>query len=400
MEMQPGDRSRRPAGKSFWQRFEEAGYGEKIDLACRMLAEESFLNETTLRDLLLKLYEQGIEEDARSRFDEVAECLRRHHPHVYEELAGMLLDWRLSNALADGRLADVAELGHELAALAAEHPVLLHENLDRLAYHGRLELVVEMMKRAWPAVQQVGSAVPGSLEGFSARATEAIIYRYLEENGTANAEDPALLAELETFFAIDPKRLDQFMALLTGDIRAEWRPEHFDLPPGQEIPAGTVQNLHILALTFTGYLHREEGVGYGKADLPRLHLPRYLLDRHSGVLDPREPLGDLMRQGTPPPLSRLQPRVVEHVLCPAQETLKRYLERLLAAANPQPYRAAALFECMPAWLRYLEANELIDAGQRERSLGEVAALRDDVMAIWSNYIVDPALLKAVGEYAG
>jgi hypothetical protein len=395
--MQPAERSLAGAGKSFWQAFAEAGYDEKIELVCRMLATESFLNETTLEDMLLKLYRQGIEEDARGRFDEVVDCLRRHHPGVYEPVAGMLLDWRLAGAVADGRLDDAAELGRELAAQAALHPVVLHENLDRLAYHGHLALLVEMMKLAWPAIQGAAATVPGSLQGFAARATDAIIFLHLEQNAEPNAKDPELLAELETFFAVSPERLDQHMAFLAGDIRAKWLLEHFDLPFGGEAPPATVQNLQTLALGFTGYLRREEQISYSKADLARLHLPRYLLDRHSGVLDPRDSWGDMMRQGTPPAIKRLQPQAVVHVLCPDRETFKRYLERLLVAGNPQPYRAAALFESMPAWLRYLEANGLIEVGQRQGSLEEVATLRDKMIEIWSDYTVDPALLAAVQE---
>jgi hypothetical protein len=393
--VQTRNRSQLGAGKSFGQAFAQAGYHDKIELVCRMLATESFLNETTLHDVLQQLYRQGIEEDARSRFDEVVECLRRRHPGVYEEMAGMLLDWRLLNAVADGRLEDVAALGRELAGQAARQPVALHENLERLAYHGHLALMVEMMKLAWPGIQEVATAVPGSREGFAARATDAIIFLNLDQNAGADAEDPALRHELERFFAVSPDRLDQYMAFLKGELQARWRLEHFDLPPGGEAAPTTVQNLDALALGFTGYLRREEEVSFSKGDLVRPHLPRYLLDRHSGVLDPREPLGDLMRQGAPPPANRLQPQPPEHVLCPDRQTFRRYLERLLVAGNPQPYRAAALLELMPAWLRYLAKNGLIDAEQQQRSLEEVSALRGGMVRTWSDYAADPALLKAV-----
>jgi hypothetical protein len=394
--VQPANRSQPGAGKSFWQLFADAGYDRKIELACQMLATESYLNEATLRDLLQRLYRQSIEEDARARFDEIVECLRRHQPRVYEAMAGTLLDWCLANALADDRLDDVARLGRELAARAAAEPGALHDNLERLAYHGHLRLMVEMMKMAWPEIQAAASAAPGSRAGFAARTTDAIIFLHLEQVTAASAEDPALLAELETFFPVSTDRLDQYMAFVSGDIQAQWRPEHFALPAGGEpAPPATVQNLQTLALAFIGHLRREEEVNYSKGELARPHLPRYLLDRHSGVLDAREPLGDLMRQGVPPLTSRLQPQPPAHVLCPDRETFQRYLDRLLVAGNPQPYRAAALFELMPAWLRYLEAHGLIEAQQRQRSLQEVAALSGDMVAIWSNYTADPALLEAV-----
>jgi hypothetical protein len=382
-------RGRRP---SFGQLFAEAPYDERIELTRQMLAEEPFLNEITLRDVLHQLYRQGIARGEGRRLEEVISALRQYHPQFYDALAGMLLDWRLANALAEQRLEAVAELAREMAAGVADYPATFHDNLERLAYHGHTALLVEIMGVAWPRLQAVGAAVPGSLEGFAARASDLIIYHHLEQMPAPNAYDPELQARLETYLAISPERLDQYMAFLNGDIRAQWRREHFQLPADDaDVPPATVQNLQSLTLAFVGYLYREEGVAYSKGDLLRPHIPRYLLDRHSGVLYPREALGDLMRQGAPPPLNRIQPRPPIHFLCPDRETFQRYLDRLLVTGNPQPYRAAALLELMPAWLRYLAGVNLLDTAQRPDIEMEMGKLAETVKQIGLQQPADPLL---------
>jgi hypothetical protein len=393
-----------PSGLSFWQALAPADYSEKVRLTRQMLAENVMINQTTVMDLIQRLYVEGIAVNARSLFDEVAAAVQEHQPDLYETLASMLLDWRLMNALADGRLADVHSLARVIAATAADHPLTFHDNIDRLAYHGHLGLMVEMIAIAWPELQKVGATVPGSLEGLAARATDAIIYQYLAHNPAIDAHDPTLQAQLETYFAISPERLDQYMAFISGDIVAQWRPEHFELPPNPpaavvnyQAPAATVQNLQTLALGFVGYLYRQEGVPFSKGDLTRQHIPRYILDRHSGVLNPRQPLADLSQRDRPPHLAQAaQP--VAHPLCPDLDTFQRYLDRLLVSGNPQPYRAAATFELMPAWLRYLESANLIDAGQHQQTRQALAPLPSQMAPTWSNYQADPSLHQNVQLY--
>jgi hypothetical protein len=59
------------------------------------------------------------------------------------------------------------------------------------------------------------------------------------------------------------------------------------------------------------------------------------------------------------------------------------------------YRIGATFELVPAWLLFLETRGLVDAGRREQTLRELSDLHSQLLKIWENQMVDPALLEGM-----
>ena len=62
------------------------------------------------------------------------------------------------------------------------------------------------------------------------------------------------------------------------------------------------------------------------------------------------------------------------------------------------HSAAALFQTMPAWLRFLESRALIDAGIRNKVLGELVPLHATLLRIWEPYTEDPHLFRQGQEW--
>src|SRR5262249_24619837 len=83
-----------------------------------------------------------------------------------------------------------------------------------------------------------------------------------------------------------------------------------------------------------------------------------------------------------------------HPLCPERVTLDVHLAGLLGFLNGLYHTAAALFELMPAWLRFLESRRLIDAERRMKTVEELLPLHAQLLQVWTNYKDDPALLRA------
>jgi len=233
----------------------------------------------------------------------------------------------------------------ELIKLAVTEPLLFQDRLDRLAYAGETAVLVQVIQAAWPQVQ--AAATPVAAAGFAARATDAIIYLYLENNPEPDAQDPQLQADLERYFAISPERLDQFMAFLNGQIVARWQNSHF------EPLASSAQNLQALAIGFVGHVYRTAQIPLTRGDLARQEMPRYLLDRAAGVLNPRQPIS--FGRSQPP---QLPPDPI-HPLATDDVTMSRYLERLTLFDAESP-RAAALQELAPHWFDYLRVCKLLD----------------------------------------
>jgi hypothetical protein len=62
------------------------------------------------------------------------------------------------------------------------------------------------------------------------------------------------------------------------------------------------------------------------------------------------------------------------------------------------YKATALFELIPAWLRFLEARGLIDASRREATLSDLSGIRDDLLKLWETPDSDPVLRQAMERW--
>jgi hypothetical protein len=57
------------------------------------------------------------------------------------------------------------------------------------------------------------------------------------------------------------------------------------------------------------------------------------------------------------------------------------------------HTAAALFQAMPAWLRFLESRRLIDAGTSRIVAAELLPLHATLMRWWEQYNDDPLLYR-------
>jgi hypothetical protein len=160
------------------------------------------------------------------------------------------------------------------------------------------------------------------------------------------------------------------------------------------------QSFHDLSIEFLGYLHRVEGVPYTRGELGRRELVKFVLERHAGELEYQESMleslqRDLTRQRgrRPPPKPKFQQYA--HQLVPDHERLDRFLGGLLQLLNQLYYHAAAVFELLPAWLRFLESRHLIDAALRVQTLRDLESLLEPLCQVGSNFADDPTLHQAL-----
>ena len=64
------------------------------------------------------------------------------------------------------------------------------------------------------------------------------------------------------------------------------------------------------------------------------------------------------------------------------------------------HSAAALFQAMPAWLRFLESRGLIDVGTRNKVVAELVPLHTSLLRIWEEHTDDPHLFRQEKEWPG
>src|SRR5262249_42908038 len=114
----------------------------------------------------------------------------------------------------------------------------------------------------------------------------------------------------------------------------------------------------------------------------------YFVRRHAGRLDPRPSMLDEVSR----PKQKLpKPPRPAHPLCPERVTLEAFLAGMIEPLSALYHPAAALFQAMPAWLRFLESRRLIDADLRRKVANELLPLHAALLRFWQTYKDDPTL---------
>jgi hypothetical protein len=383
-----------------WEAFEAADAEEQPTLFERALAEPDLLDAELAFEMVCAIRDHH----DRAIFAKTIDTLREQRPELYERDAPYYLDWRIGDALASGNLAALSELGSAIAETAGKDLDTFYIAVGRLAYHGQLALVAQMMAQAWPYIGEGQDLVPWAPEEFAQRAMDLTLFAHFEQNPALPSDDAQLIAALEVFAPVDRERLTAHLAQLAGRdeqhwslddfafqrrARHEWDDEEDDDAEAPRDPAA--QSLDNLSLAFLGAMHRAEGVSLAKGDLARKAIARYILDRHAGKLEPRESLFDFGRR----PKGQKTPRKARHTsprpLCPDSATLDRFLAGMLNFISPQYYEAAATLELTPAWLRFLEAQALLTPDHRAVVLEDLRKLVTNAAPIWEQYMADPTV---------
>ncbi len=66
--------------------------------------------------------------------------------------------------------------------------------------------------------------------------------------------------------------------------------------------------------------------------------------------------------------------------------------------NQLYHRASAVFETIPAWLRFLEMHRLIDADVRVQTLGHLGSMANSLGRIFKEYIYGPGPRQALDAW--
>ncbi len=392
-------------GESRWREFESRNGEERIAVFLETLDDTEVMTDDLAFEMLRVLHTDAVESGGRTRFAECVGALRERRPEVYQEGAHYYLSWCLLDALAESRQEVVPALARELAARAGRDIDTFNRTSEALGYHGQLDVLVEALRIAWPFVKSSDNIVPWGIAEFAERGVSHEIYDYLEHTATPDPADAALLDRVQ-FFIEKPREdyLREFIGDLTGTSVREWQADDFALRPprkssrdewgdeDEERPSpdqGAI-NLGRLISTFVGYLRREVGVPFPRGELVRQELYRYFLRRNKGDLDPRP---SMLEQALHPKRKLPKPPRPAHPLCPERVTLDVHLAGLMGMMSGRYYSAAALFQAIPAWLRFLESRRLIDVDTSKKVAAELLPLHATLLRVWKQHTDDPLLYR-------
>jgi hypothetical protein len=394
-------------GNILWRDFESQNGEGRIAVFLETLEDAEVMTDAMAFEMLSVLHTDAVQSGGRTRFAECVSALRERRPDVFDEGGHLYLSWCLEDALAESRQEVIPSLARALAARAGRDIDIFNHASFRLGYHGQLPVLVEALRIAWPFVKSSDNVVPWGITEFAEKGVNHEIFDYLEHASTPDADDAALLDRIH-FFIEEPREnyLREFIRDLTGTSGQEWHVNDFalrpppkrsrddwdDEEPQERTPDPGAINLSRLISEFVGYLRREEGVPFPRGELVRQELYRYFLRRHRGGLDPRP---SMLEQMMHPNRKLPKPPRPAHPLCPERVTLDVHLAGMMGMMSGLYHSAAALFQAMPAWLRFLESRRLIDAGTREKVIAELLPLHATLLRIWEQ--PDDPLLYRQGQ---
>ena len=388
-----------------WEKLQTADYEGQIALFYQTLTEEPALMDKEMAfEFLNSIYYECIERNERDRFESLADALLERLPEVYAAEAGFILGWRITNALADGRVDDVPALAEAMAETAEQNIDEFFNLMDQLAYHNQLAALVSATYLAWPQVKDSTRIV--GIDEFAHQAADYVVFNYLSQTPPPASNEPDLLVQLAFYTTLDPDLFADYVARLANRLHYPWTLADFEFgpPPSasafdwddedeEEVIDEGRQNMYQLTVEFLGYLYHQEKVPYAKGELARAQIYEYILRRHDGDLEPHEPLLKANRGKKHKP----SPRRSHHPLCPDRKTLDHFLADLLNFINPQYYKATATLELIPAWLRFLASRQLITAEQGEQTLADLRGLDTEFGKVVKNHS-DPALRTALDHW--
>ena len=393
-------------GSALFKKFKSQSGEARIAIFHEALDDEEVMTDDLASEMLDNLRSDAVASGDRLRFAKCVDAYRERRPEEYAKGALYYLSSLLEDALVEGRQEDVPILARQLAELAESNIDIFNPALERLRYHGQLSVIVEALRIAWPSVKISRNIMGWGIAAFAERGVIHEIYDYLDHTATPDPDEPQLLERIK-FYVEEPQAslVRNLIDDLTGQLNRTWQMEELTLRPPvkkkrsewgddddekEPPPDPGALNLSRLIDEFVGYAHRVEGVPFPRADMIREELSSYFAHRHAGDLDPRP---SMFEAALNPKKKLPKPPPPAHPLCPERVTLDGHLASMMGMFSVRYHSAAALFQAMPAWLRFLETRRLIDTKTREKVAAELLPLHRTLLTIWKSNTEDSTLYR-------
>ncbi len=377
------------AAEAEWDHFRKENLEGKTALFENLLEKPGPVEDLLALDMLEEIFEDALKQQARERYNELVEKFRSREPQAYREGAHALRENCIYNALVLGNDAALAPLVKEMIEAEADD---FEEILSLLAYHGKLDLINEVMPLVCSRPEDPNSDFLWD-PILASLATRYLAFAQLERNGAAPSADPAWYEPFTRFSKIPQEHLAGFMALLSGQEQRRWTPQDFHVNAHQRRPTAA-QNIFELTLQFQGHLRREREIPFCKAELGRDQLHNYIFRRAAGEFAPRALSGNSLS-------AVMELRRTAHLewpahtrlLCPDAITFGHYIGILLRFNFSDYYLAAALMKLLPAWLDFLVAQQLLEPAHCSQTLLDLFEVYDGVHGALRGFERDPNLYQ-------
>lgn len=368
---------------TFWEAFEDASYEERWQLL-----DDLWVNQPELLDGELifetgnRLFGQAVNKDDVARFSRFLDQIETVTPEAYHDELAYILDWRIQIALLEQDRAAVQHYFDQFSPLVGDKLDQYYRVISALLYHGELEILLTGMRQARPYVAKGGDLVPWAYQEFVDKLASLEILFLAKNNPEATAEAPELKGRFGEYeLTISPEGMNLRLDYLTGRKWPTWTLADFERLAGKGKKDPNNSHFTYLLDAFLHYAHYEERVPFTRAGMAQQELAEYLIGQ-----DKDQPGKNHLSRSRKQPGQTQEP---PYSLYPTAETLDSYLGELMGFMSFRFYEASALFELLPAWLRFLAKYNLLDQKVHEKLLQSLNYLKDPLLQIARQQLTDP-----------
>lgn len=375
---------------ALFEAFEDADADGKWDI-CRSAIDEQLMDGEMVFEFFLELHRDALQRGLESRFVQLVRHLHSECPDVYQNEISDLFGWTfplLSPSDRDEFLPDFIE---DLIAHGPRDISPFLNNVDMLAALGESSLFNRVVRSTQEAIQEA-DLFEWATDHFRGTYLDTFLFEAVDKMSADERQEQERISAL---FAVHPhpdelqeEHFTAYAGRLAGK-RSSWKPDDFAVHTSgrkaDRIPDTTLEHLTDLCQEFLAHLRWEKRVPFVKGQLGKAELWRFLANQE--ISSPRKKTrGKSRRKALDGPLP---PAVLP--LAPDREQLDEYLYGLMTFMSFQPYKGIVLLELIPAWLEFLEENNLIGSEERAASLRSLRDLAEAVQKYSENETLAPQL---------
>lgn len=373
---------------AFWDDFLDAPYEQQWTAVTHMLRDEpEICDGEMVFEITNALFPRAVAAGEIERYKHLLAQLEEIVPEAYQAELHYILEWHIQIALIEEDEAGLERYFHQFTPLAGEHLDLYYRLISALTYHGKLEILHEGMRQARPYVAKADGLVEWAYGEFLEKLGDLEVLYLLEQNPNLTADDAILqerFAEYELTLVGD--RFATRLDYRTGRKLPDWTLADFEFAKRRKDDPTKIKFSNLLA-AFAYYAHAEGAFPLTKIEMACDQLSEYISLRFQGDLGRPGP-GQNPR---PKRARRKSVTPIRYLFYPDASTLDRYLAKLMGFMSFQHYEAFALFELIPAWLRFLVRYDLLEETTRQQIIDELSYLKKAFIQIAANQLTDPAL---------
>ena len=367
-----------------WNEFLRGSFKQRADIINEIMDRPGFMAKFDCFELFNELHASTQSPSDCQSFKELIQKLKEQDADNYHSISAFAYTVLIEYAIFDGNNAEAEKIFLEFAENPDKDIDSFNIILEQMVYCSDLDLLLIAMRKGWEKVKNSSKIVSWGIDEYARLASNYEIFHYISVTPQPDPMNPDLLTRLKKFVDPDNEKLKNYIAALTNTSERNWSVEDFNYrirDSKKRKTKGTRKevlnrvewisnetfstNVNGITDEFLGYLVRKENFSYPKAEMAKLDLSKYFIQRLQKKLKNKNRLLD--------PSNKSQTKF-EQILCPDHQSLSVYVDNMFDFFSFRVFRAAILIETIPAWLRFIESKGLIDNSVKQRAIASTYKL--------------------------